>query len=124
MNWKEELEQDMRDEWEKILKKNVEDDKIKGLSESFNESYESVGKRIGKLVDEKQKAYGDSFTRAELIMKILYPTGIKVSQYKDVLAMVRCIDKMSRIATEKEAYGENPWEDLSGYGILMSKEKK
>jgi hypothetical protein len=84
--------------------------------------YEYVGKTIGQLVDAKQAAYGDSFGKAPLILRILYPTGIAPEQYEDVLAMVRILDKFSRIATDKGALGENPWQDVAGYGLLMNKE--
>ena len=32
--------------------------------------------------------------------------------------MVRVIDKMFRIATDKDAFGESPWRDICGYAIL------
>ena len=82
--------------------------------------YEDAGKRIGKLVDKKNKAYGDAFNKSEEILKILYPTGIPVEQYGDILAIVRIVDKLFRIATDKDGLGENPWEDIAGYGILMA----
>ncbi len=80
--------------------------------------YEDLGKTIGALVDEKQKAYGDSFGKAGPIMKILYPSGISVDKLKDALVVVRIIDKLSRIATDKDALGESPFMDIAGYGLL------
>ena len=85
-------------------------------------SYEMIGVEIGKLVDEKQLAYGDSFNKSLGILKILYPEGIKLEQYPDVLAVVRVIDKLFRIATNKNAFGENPWMDIAGYSILKVKQ--
>ena len=84
------------------------------------EEYEDVGKRIGQLVDQKNKAYGDAFNKSKEILKILYPNGIPVEQYGDILAIVRIVDKLFRIATDKDGLGENPWEDIAGYGILMA----
>jgi hypothetical protein len=84
--------------------------------------YEQIGSDIGQLVDVKQAAYGDSFSKAPKILAILYPNGIKPEQYEDVLAMVRILDKFSRIATDKDALGESPWRDIAGYSILMNKE--
>jgi hypothetical protein len=82
--------------------------------------YKLIGEAVGKLVDEKNKAYGDSFNKAGDFLKILYPNGVQPEQYKDMLAIVRVFDKQMRIATNKDAFGENPWNDITGYGILMS----
>ncbi|SEM32831.1 hypothetical protein SAMN04489760_110108 [Syntrophus gentianae] len=84
--------------------------------------YEEIGTRVGKLVDKKQKAYGRSFDRSGEIIKILYPNGIRPEQYEDLLAMTRVIDKLFRIANQKEAFGENPWQDVAGYGLLKCSE--
>jgi len=35
-----------------------------------------------------------------------------------MLAMIRVIDKLFRIATKKDAFGESPWRDICGYSIL------
>ncbi len=83
-------------------------------------SYEEIGRDIGRLVDEKNLAYGDSFHQSGKILAILYPNGIPVSKYQDALAVIRVIDKLFRIATQKNAFGESPWKDIVGYGILGS----
>ena len=36
----------------------------------------------------------------------------------DMLAITRVIDKLFRIATKKDAFGESPWRDICGYAIL------
>src|SRR5690554_6176751 len=82
--------------------------------------YEQIARRIGRLVDQKNKAYGDAFHRSGEFLKILYPNGIKPEQYGDMLAIVRVFDKLMRIAHRKDAFGENPWNDVAGYGILQS----
>ena len=74
--------------------------------------------RIAEVVKEKQAAYGDSFGKAGDILRILYPSGINPNQYQDMLAVVRIIDKLFRIATKKDAFGESPWQDICGYALL------
>jgi hypothetical protein len=75
---------------------------------------------IGALVEEKNAAYGSSFEKCGEFLRLLYPDGLKPEQYKDALALVRIFDKQMRIATAKDALGENPYKDIAGYGILMS----
>lgn len=84
-------------------------------------TYAEIGRTIGALVDKKNKAYGSSFQHAGEIVKILYPDGIKPDQYQDMLYMVRVIDKLFRIATDKNAFGEDPAQDIAGYSILKAK---
>lgn len=80
--------------------------------------YSEMGKLLGELTQMKNTAYGDSFAKSGDILQILYPNGIKPEQYRDALAIVRVIDKLFRIATRKDAFGESPWKDIAGYGIL------
>lgn len=80
--------------------------------------FEEIGTQIGKLVDLKNEAYGSSFLKSEQILRVLYPNGISPQQYKDMLAVTRIVDKLFRIATNKDALGENPFKDIAGYGIL------
>ena len=80
--------------------------------------YVKRGKEIGNLVEEKQKVYGNSFGNAGKILSVLYPKGVGVEQYDDMLAVVRIIDKLFRIANKKDAFGENPFKDIAGYGLL------
>lgn len=84
---------------------------------------------LGKLVEQKQEAYGDSFSKSEEIIKILYPNGVKVENYRDLLTITRIIDKLFRIATRKNAFGESPYRDIAGYALLgltsdLEEEKK
>ena len=81
-------------------------------------NYEELGRRVGALVSEKQKAYGDSFGRSGAIMRVLYPNGISVEEFDDALAVIRIIDKLFRIATDRDALGESPFQDIAGYGLL------
>jgi len=80
--------------------------------------YEETGRELGKLVDEKQAAYGNSFGKAGDVLAIMYPNGVQPEQYKDMLAIVRIVDKLFRIANIKDAFGESPFRDVAGYGLL------
>lgn len=73
---------------------------------------------IAELVKDKQAAYGDAFGRSGKVLEILYPNGIPASQLEDALTIVRVIDKLFRIANQKDAFGENPWKDVMGYALL------
>jgi hypothetical protein len=80
--------------------------------------YEQLGGDVGRLVEQKQAAYGDSFGKSGEVMRQLYPDGIRPEQMDDALAVVRVVDKLFRIATAKDAFGESPWRDVAGYGLL------
>lgn len=80
--------------------------------------YETIGKEVGSLVDEKNAAYGSSFAESHKILSVLYPDGIKPHQFTDALAIIRVIDKLFRIANKKDAFGESPWRDIAGYALL------
>ena len=82
------------------------------------QTYTNLGATIGRLVEEKDQTYGSSFQRSQEILKILYPAGVRPDQYCDMLGMIRVIDKLFRIANRKGAFGENPWQDIAGYGLL------
>lgn len=86
-------------------------------------NYTEIGRAIGKLVDDKNRIYGDAFSKTGDFLKILYPDGIKPKDYNNVLALARVFDKIMRIANGNQG-NENAWNDLAGYGILMSKEEE
>lgn len=81
-------------------------------------SYEGLAAELGRLVEEKQLAYGDSFGKSGDVMRILYPKGVAPEQLDDALTIVRVLDKLFRIATKKDAFGEDPWKDIEGYALL------
>jgi hypothetical protein len=81
-------------------------------------SYREMGERIGSLVDQKNKAYGNSFHNSDKMLRVLYPNGLQPDQYKDMLGIIRVVDKLFRIAHSRDAFGENPWADIAGYGLL------
>jgi hypothetical protein len=81
--------------------------------------------RIAELVYQKNKAYGDSFFKSSEILKQLYPDGISPDKYGDMLTIIRILDKLFRIATDKDALGESPYQDILGYSLLgVLKDKK
>lgn len=80
--------------------------------------YQEIGNEIGKLVQTKQEAYGNSFGKAGNVLREMYPDGITPDQYDDALCIVRILDKLFRIATKKDAFGESPYRDICGYALL------
>lgn len=80
-------------------------------------TYEQLAASVGALVDRKQVEYGDSFHKAEAIIKVLWPEGIPPEAYVDALAVIRLIDKLFRIANGKQG-DEDPWWDIAGYALL------
>lgn len=86
---------------------------IKGI-----DSYVTLAQSIGELVESKQKAYGNSFGDSDTFLKLLFPNGVPVEKYTDLLTLARIFDKMKRIATQKDAFGESPYRDITGYGLL------
>lgn len=80
--------------------------------------YNKTSLEVSELVNEKEKAYGKAFKKSKEILKILYPDGIPVDKYLNVLATVRVIDKLFRIANDSDAFGESPWQDIMGYALL------
>ena len=81
-------------------------------------SYTEEALNLAELLVKKQIAYGDAFGQSQKIIRVLYPKGIQPDQYQDALAIIRVIDKLFRIANKKDAFGEDPWRDIAGYGLL------
>ena len=81
--------------------------------------YHQVANEIADLLEEKNKSYGSSFEKSQDILNVLYPNGISKEQFKDALVVTRIIDKLFRIANNKEAFAEDPWKDIAGYALLM-----
>ena len=82
------------------------------------EEFEEITVRVAEITAEKDQAYGSAFDRSGEIIKILFPSGIPFDQYDDMLAVTRVIDKMFRIAKDRDALGEDPWKDIMGYALL------
>lgn len=41
-----------------------------------------------------------------------------IEQMDDALCVVRILDKLFRIATDRDALGESPYVDIAGYALL------
>ena len=83
-------------------------------------TYPELGQLIGELVERKQEQYGDAFGRAGAVLREMYPDGIRPEQYDDLLAIVRIIDKLFRVATRATSERESPGIDIAGYGLLIA----
>lgn len=81
-------------------------------------TFADIAADVAATVEQKQAAYGDSFGKAGEVLAILYPRGIPVEAYGDALAIVRVLDKLFRVATDRDALGESPWRDIAGYSLL------
>lgn len=77
-----------------------------------------ISTAIAELTADKNEAYGQSFYVSGQILGLLYPDGVQPEQYGDMLAVARIIDKLGRIATRKDAFGESPFKDIAGYGLI------
>lgn len=94
-------------------------------------SFEQMGQKIGSLVDEKQKAYGNSVDSSFQVMKIYmarYKNAdgtytIPEELLQHIMLMVRIMDKQSRIFSNPKGdlMGESPYQDILGYGMLGTK---
>jgi len=94
--------------------------KDKNESDIFAMLANDRAKSIGLLLEEKNKAYGNSVSIATKAVAILYPDGIPLEKLDDALVVVRIFDKLARIARgNKKAFGESPWKDIAGYSILQ-----
>lgn len=69
-------------------------------------------------LQRKNLAYGDSTEKSAAILRLLWPDGIPPSSYYDARIAISVLDKLGRIATDRDALGESPWLDVAGYGIL------
>lgn len=88
-------------------------------------SFQKIAEEIGNLVTEKNKSYGDSFSKVSDFLKMLFPDGVKPEQYDDMLFIVRMFDKLMRIANQKNAFNDDAYADLMGYSLLaIERERK
>jgi hypothetical protein len=77
--------------------------------------FETLATKLGGLVAERNKSYGNSFAKTGEFLRILYPDGISPEQMVDALLMARIFDKQMRIA---QGHKTDSYEDIAGYGIL------
>ena len=87
-------------------------------------AWDEIARSIAATVAEKNAAYGDSFERAGEVMAVLYPNGIPREKMGDALTVVRVLDKLFRIASDRDAFGESPWRDIAGYALLAVEKRE
>lgn len=83
----------------------------------------ALASEVGNTLQRKNIQYGDSFQKTPKILEILYPDGVKPNQYRNLLTLVRMLDKINRISASGQGGkhirdDEDPWTDLAGYAIL------
>lgn len=81
-------------------------------------SLKDIAKEIGDIVLLKNIAYGNAINDTEGFLKLLFPNGISVEKYYHMGLLIRIWDKLKRIATKEDAFGESPYMDIAGYAIL------
>jgi hypothetical protein len=95
---------------------------VKAVAEKMggieDEIWLELGLEVVTVVDRSNAAYGDSTEKSSDIMQILWPDGVPVDRMHDFRCMMSILDKLSRIATDKDAFGESPWRDVAGYALL------
>lgn len=84
----------------------------------MNGEFQAIGTEVGALVELKNSAYGGAFQGSAALLRLFYPNGIHPDQYLDATLITRICDKLFRIANAKHAFGESPYKDITGYGIL------
>lgn len=94
------------------------------MQDQNNKKFESLATEVGKLVDEKNRAYGDSFMKAGEFLKILYPNGIPPEKYIDALCIVRMFDKFLKLTTGSNNLPEPVRQDIIGLSIRLYDQNK
>ena len=89
-----------------------------GGPSDFETRIVSIAQELSNLVVAKNEAYGSSFSVSGTVMECFFPAGVPLDKLDDALAIVRVVDKLFRIATRKDAFGESPWRDIAGYALL------
>lgn len=95
--------------------------------------FENEGKKIGNLVDKKQRAYGDSITKTNELLRVFLSDykntdgtyTIPESLINHIGLMVRMMDKQNRIFNNPDGdlMDEKPYNDLAGYSLLGNEMK-
>jgi len=95
------------------------------MFEDVKAEYEVQADKLVKLLQKKRDAYGDNLSSGAKFLTMFYPDGIPVAAYKDLLIMVRVLDKLFRLANQHRHDDsgdgffddESPWWDVAGYGL-------
>lgn len=86
--------------------------------DSNSSQFLKLAQEIASVLEEKNAQYGPAFSNAPKILEVLYPDGVPVSGYTNLLTIVRILDKLQRIATNNAEDSEDPWKDICGYALL------
>jgi hypothetical protein len=107
-------------EWKQTERGRVHADSVEcaRLKQLAGNIFVEAATNLGHTLAEKNAAYGSSYAKCGKFLELLYPDGVKPDQYSDMLLLVRIFDKQMRIATNKDALGEDPFSDIAGYGLL------
>lgn len=87
----------------------------------MNKTIEEITKELSELLVNKEAAYGNAFNNSADILSLLYPKGVEVEDYKNLLYITRVLDKLSRISNNDKT--EDPYADIAGYSILAMRQK-
>lgn len=93
-------------------------DEVCGIANVTDPIWAELGLEIMSVVDKSNAAYGNSTEKSAEILKILWPDGVPPDRMHDFRCMVSIVDKLSRIATDKDAFGECAFRDIAGYALL------
>jgi hypothetical protein len=95
------------------------------LMKTFEDHLRECGEEITKIVQEKNRAYGDSANVSWSLLSTLFPSGIPTDKFKDALLIIRILDKICRIAQgDEKAFSESPYMDIAGYALIGTAQKK
>lgn len=81
-------------------------------------TFAEIAAEVAELVKAKNAAYGEAHFKSAAILRLLFPAGVPVDRMHDLALIVRVLDKLCRIATDRDAFGEDPWRDINGYSLL------
>ena len=83
-------------------------------------NFERIAKEIGELTAKKNIAYGDSTAKTGELLRVFFPNGVGVEHLYNMQLFARIFDKLFRIVSDPDAFGEDPWRDVAGYALLAA----
>ena len=81
-------------------------------------TYSELAAEVGLLVSRKAASYGRATATAADHLALDYPEGIPRDKYEDACIAMRVYEKLARVAHDKGAFGESPWLDIAGHGLV------
>lgn len=76
--------------------------------------------QIRRMLLHKNRLYSGSFAKVPQLLLILFPTGIPARLFPHAVSIIRILDKISRLSSDRTEDTESPWIDASGYSILSA----